>query len=580
MSKVEIKSDMVQYLKRIRDGVMFENEASTILELLQNAQRANATKVFVDTNDDTITVSDDGCGCDDFENLFCSNRSGWNNMDDAFGQGFFSVFAFADNVLVESNNKMVEFNVPNIIETGDLSLDVHKCDTKGKGFTVTLTVHDLNQFVQKIEKAVTTFGQTSDFSVILNGDEIEKYDPAQKIIDSTLHIQGEYKNIKYFIKPSSSAWQRETQWYYDNRFVTDNGGRPYVDLCVKAPIKSLKLRAPERTEFIKNAEYSKLIASISKSIEDMCINIVKNKSNKVVNDYADMISYYLTVEDYMNFLDISECSFNLDDLTADDTIASTDEDVQINHVDMRGCGSVKNVFGSELNEIFANNEDDDVHEKSADFEQKINKYAATHPVAYVDSDSFNKSNLNLIKQLQYDGWLILQAKNELYKNVFEHLGIVSIENANKVSTVKYIFNNDDIATNNELRFMELMDKYVIPYFNLNSNQIRIADIKEQHIFKKMEINEPRIANVYAVYSTSNDCIYLNRKLMNFDVYNPAESGTDGLTIGDMHMINGTSYVLAHELSHMLSATLDDTHEHDCNIEQIMFNYAMSFQNAA
>ncbi len=79
-----------------------------VIELLQNARRAGATKVEITNQDGLVTVRDNGRGIDDFARLLDLGGSGWDQAreasEDPAGVG---VFCLAPReVLIRSNGKM------------------------------------------------------------------------------------------------------------------------------------------------------------------------------------------------------------------------------------------------------------------------------------------------------------------------------------------------------------------------------------------------------------------------------------------------------------------------------------------
>ena len=79
----------------VRNGrFAFTNKLTLVSELLQNARRAGATHVTIehDATAKRLTVVDDGCGIDDFQQLLTFNQSGWDDdtirSEHAFGLGF------------------------------------------------------------------------------------------------------------------------------------------------------------------------------------------------------------------------------------------------------------------------------------------------------------------------------------------------------------------------------------------------------------------------------------------------------------------------------------------------------------
>ena len=63
---IEIKSDMMGYIQNIRSQVMFDSQTTVVDELVQNCKRAGAKNVDITLYaSDTLTIQDDGIGCDD-----------------------------------------------------------------------------------------------------------------------------------------------------------------------------------------------------------------------------------------------------------------------------------------------------------------------------------------------------------------------------------------------------------------------------------------------------------------------------------------------------------------------------------
>jgi len=81
-----------------------------IIEILQNARRAGATEVRITNRDGFITVQDNGCGIDDFQQLLGLGDSGWDERleagEDPAGVGLFSL-APSEVQITSANKKAV-----------------------------------------------------------------------------------------------------------------------------------------------------------------------------------------------------------------------------------------------------------------------------------------------------------------------------------------------------------------------------------------------------------------------------------------------------------------------------------------
>jgi hypothetical protein len=106
----------------------FSNPDSVLSELMQNARRAQASKVEFQLVEDTLIVSDDGIGIADMQSLFSIAESSWGEDIKAeerpYGMGWLSCLYNATSVLVESRGKRIEFNVTNAL--GFQTIDVQE----------------------------------------------------------------------------------------------------------------------------------------------------------------------------------------------------------------------------------------------------------------------------------------------------------------------------------------------------------------------------------------------------------------------------------------------------------------------
>ena len=80
-----------------------------IIEILQNARRAGATKVEISNQDGCVVVRDNGHGIEDFSKLLDLGDSGWDTelgvSEDPAGVGIFTLAP--RQVTIRSNGKMV-----------------------------------------------------------------------------------------------------------------------------------------------------------------------------------------------------------------------------------------------------------------------------------------------------------------------------------------------------------------------------------------------------------------------------------------------------------------------------------------
>lgn len=107
---------------------LFASSFSVLGELMQNARRAGATQVSFDFDPEnaTLTITDDGCGVQDFQSLIALCESNWSEQttltDRPFGLGFFSVFFAAATVIIESSGLKLEATLDDIVQQRKLKL--------------------------------------------------------------------------------------------------------------------------------------------------------------------------------------------------------------------------------------------------------------------------------------------------------------------------------------------------------------------------------------------------------------------------------------------------------------------------
>lgn len=112
-------------------GNWFATSFSIVGEVMQNARRAGASTVSFVTNYDenSLVVTDDGCGIDNFQNLIELATSGWTDekiqlVDKPFGMGLFSLFYACDTVIFRSRSMKLVICLEDIITKRELQITV------------------------------------------------------------------------------------------------------------------------------------------------------------------------------------------------------------------------------------------------------------------------------------------------------------------------------------------------------------------------------------------------------------------------------------------------------------------------
>jgi hypothetical protein len=158
-----------------RIGEMFSKGTTVVGELMQNARRAGATKVIIETDRTSkqMVVIDDGCGVEDFQKMITIAESDWSDeileSEDPFGIGFASAVFAAEKITVESRGKQISFTAADIV--AQRAIPVQASGFIG-GTRVTLT--GLKQDMQRLELSFIGYARGFAIPVLHNGAELER----------------------------------------------------------------------------------------------------------------------------------------------------------------------------------------------------------------------------------------------------------------------------------------------------------------------------------------------------------------------------------------------------------------------
>lgn len=169
MKKAALKINETRLVKNLRFA--FTNKSTVLSELMQNGRRAGATEIhfeFSDAVEPTITVTDNGRGVEDMQNMLTIAESGWDQEtkenEHPFGMGFMSAIFAASHVTIESRGKKMEFDTEHALSFGEV--DIVTSDFIGG---TRITMRNFGMFLNEIERSLTRFAKAFPISVYLNG---------------------------------------------------------------------------------------------------------------------------------------------------------------------------------------------------------------------------------------------------------------------------------------------------------------------------------------------------------------------------------------------------------------------------
>lgn len=235
-----------------------------IIEILQNARRAGATKVVIGNEDGLVTVRDNGKGIEDFAKLLDLGGSGWEDAlevsEDPAGVGLF--YLTPRQVTIRSNGRMV--TIESECWTGHPA-DVSD-DPQPRSGTI-LQFADEPWTREIVERHAVFCGM----QVIVDDQSC----PSENFVSgSAAHHPELGCRIEVRADKDLGDWHRRVRtdrYYGPNVLVNFHGQalsfdyRPVSerDLCIQVDLTgeptSIRLMLPARTRLVENAAYKQLL---------------------------------------------------------------------------------------------------------------------------------------------------------------------------------------------------------------------------------------------------------------------------------------------------------------------------------
>jgi len=314
-----------------RIGEMFSKGTTVVGELMQNARRAGATKVLIETDptQKQMVVMDDGCGIVDFQKLITIAESGWSDeileSEDPFGIGFASAVFAAKGITVESRGKQIAFTAADIV--AQRAIPVQSSGFIG-GTRVTLT--GLKPDMDRLQRSIQDYADGFAIPVLHNGAELERPHALANlrgvavggigfISHQTLHQEApELKGIHYRAKlycqglpvGASGYDTRHSSYYSGNMVVIHVDHRtwkprlPDRDVLLDADVAAEKFHAAVTAQMVQflhqeqaalaPEEFAEKYWSLSKDLkvfEMMKDSVIPCSAHSTLKDYPVLSSH-------------------------------------------------------------------------------------------------------------------------------------------------------------------------------------------------------------------------------------------------------------------------------------------------
>lgn len=565
MRQVEVRSNIAGDIVKIRKGVVFKEYATVIDELLQNCQRAKAKNIRIEVLDNRLVIEDDGIGCADPQALFEKNTSAWMNEDEAFGEGFFSVFMLADKLKVRSHDWELKVDVLDMLATKNMFIDVHEGLEFHDGFRVEIEGETVADRYWELKSEVRKIAPIMAQKVVMNDDELEKIDLISKTSPHDVLVDNEL--FSAVLTPS--VGYSTIQYYYEDRPVRED----YVHgASGKVMIKKgqVTLKAPDRKEFIYDDKRRALLDKVTQEVRNMYREFIQTATDEELDQFETPINEYLEVEEYARVLAVSEKLFKAkdDEEVVDQEEGSNEVPKWVDLSDM--FEAIKNI--EKVNTTYELEGTARARRPEGMLERLVKKHKKVLYVPTGEVETYEKD----IREAEYSGFSIVYAKNRLYEKAFEFYGVRSIADFDKLIEEEYVIEKDEPRSKKELRFLALM-KRVEQFYGMKENSIKLANLDKIMKLKETgEVMSTEGEEVHGLCDRLNGLVYIDRDIVKFPEYRAQEPDYPTVTSHDYRVLLRVQQTLAHELAHLLYGFADNTLEHSQAMAKICYELAELF----
>jgi len=552
--RIEVRGNIWGELRKIRQGVVYKNVSSVITELVQNAQRSRAKRVDIEIEGSKLVVRDDGVGCSDPQLIFEKDTAGWENEEEAFGEGFFSTFYVADTIRVRSKNWEIEIDVDKMLRDKDPNCPTKETEEYVEGFEVELIGERLMEETYTLRNEARKLGQyVSGLDVTVNGAKIEK----ESIIKAEINPKYDMKvdnEIYEAVLTVADSWPFVDLFYESrpmkDRFVSGVRGKVHFKKGAVTP------RAPDRKDLVddkKERRFEEQLRSDAKRLYHQFVEIAEDSD---LDQYGDAITEYLEVQEYLDKLKVDGTLFNLPkkEKEEEDTPRG-DEDVKQVKALRDEVIEVVRKLGGDDQEFFTET-DDPKDRKKVKLTEWLEKQKSVVWVRGSEMEEYRDS----LKQAEYLGFVPIIAKNRLYEQAFEYLDIPHVsdfeENAELKSEVE---NMGPISKKEEIVYRKIFDK-IEKYYGLPEGTIQMANLTVRVEYRKGDaVRESKKKSARGLYRSEDKKVYVDRQENSLARYRFADNEWVG--VQEYRFLLKVGPTLAHELAHLMFGTLDNTLEH-------------------
>lgn len=543
---IAVTSNIANRIQKIRRGAVYSEWTCFVAELIQNAQRAKAKNIQIETYSGYFRIFDDGVGCKNPEEVFTLDFSGWGeDVHSPFGEGFSSTFAIADEIIVRSETWEARLNVKKSIEENDFNSVEITPVAQTMGFEVIMYFSD-SYNTDKIITEVKKIGAMIKADITLNNQLITKktisYEPFT--VRRSLRDFGEA-----IVAPSEDYAPIEV--IYEGRPVTTL----YIDglkgLLALRP-GAVTLRAPDRREIVFDDKRTRLNQRLRDLSEEILRILVSDYSDQIP-DFKNSIKNLLPPSQYAR-----KISYGL--------LPTKKEKQEVRKEEYRVADIGQELFKpkeleAENRGLVTREYDETSSNVCEDSQEEITEIRKLVRQSKVFYRLYHEENLSDIQaEVEYYGMTVLVV-DELAAEALKWMNVPHLEDANYEVYQNFTYSKVGPRTKKEERILKLLEP-IARHYGISPRVFDFADIKcvvETQIGDRV-VNRDNFP-VYGVCDKSGSLgkILLSRKelrIRQLDVTYGAELGTTK----DLKILMNIVPTVAHEMCHLLYDSKDNTLE--------------------
>lgn len=294
----------------------FSKEDAYIQELLQNARRAEASRVDakIDTKAGTLTVTDDGHGITDPQSLLTNGKSDWAEAikeETPAGMGFYSVFKVGSRASIRSKRFLLEMDLGELKQGKQAMLTESLPKVNGTSVTVhstwqkllqddKLTEHAKDAAIRRWKKQATYMPFSTKITVDDKTESVEACDPRKKPDKLILRSEHPWGHVDV-------AEDRHAA--YDERFLLVSQGvavnmekhlpldRHEIDYSLGMVIHcrpgTVNFTLPDRDNLINDGKLNEFIEDVKEALLASAINTAKHSTDKERRKHLASLVYAL-----------------------------------------------------------------------------------------------------------------------------------------------------------------------------------------------------------------------------------------------------------------------------------------------